>query len=541
MAKTIQDYQKDYQEARKRGDAAGMQAANDGANAIRKQQGQAEQKATADINKYKGSSSSSSRRPSSSSSSSSGRGNGGGSNGWTEHYKGGNASLDSALKPWQDAYNDAREKGDWEGMQNANNEANKIRNEYGYAAQHATSDINHIRGQSSGSGSGGYAPSQMQSPVEDLSDYLDELYAAQRKNALAQLESAYNKNLSALDQSKVGVAEQYQDARNQAAGASEQAKRNFAEYAAASGLNSGAADQAELSRTVGLQGDLNSLSRNEADFFANIELQKAQAEQDYNNAIAQAEASNDFARAQALYEEKVRVQEALTQQQLQQMQMEFQQSQLKYQQQRDQVADMQFDREAQMAQDKAQYDRQWELAQWMAQYGDFSGLAALGVPKGTIDQVSGYWNEMTDLDKQKTLADISATNRRNASSGRSGGGGGGNGNGMSLSIAKQYFDQGLFDDSAYAALRAAGYSDELLASLYGYDPYHSDFKQSTGQYRHPNVGQAFTTDEYNNFVYKVGMMATDVGRRQLIKDAHDEGKISEDQAEALIRQFRVGQ
>ena len=97
--------------------------------------------------------------------------------------------------------------------------------------------------------------------------------------------------------------------------------------------------------------------------------------------------------------------------------------QLKYQQQRDQVADMQFDREAQMAQDKAQYDRQWELAQWMAQYGDFSGLAALGVPKGTIDQVSGYWNEMTDLDKQKTLADISATNRRNTYSSRSSGGG----------------------------------------------------------------------------------------------------------------------
>ena len=49
MAKTIDDYKKDYDAARQRGDATGMQAANDGANAIRRQQGVAEQKATSDI------------------------------------------------------------------------------------------------------------------------------------------------------------------------------------------------------------------------------------------------------------------------------------------------------------------------------------------------------------------------------------------------------------------------------------------------------------------------------------------------------------
>lgn len=49
MAKTIADYKKDYEAARARGDAAGMQAANDGANAIRRAQGLAEEKATQDI------------------------------------------------------------------------------------------------------------------------------------------------------------------------------------------------------------------------------------------------------------------------------------------------------------------------------------------------------------------------------------------------------------------------------------------------------------------------------------------------------------
>lgn len=50
MAKTIADYQLDYIKARNIGDAAGMKAANDGANAIRATQGQATQNASNDIN-----------------------------------------------------------------------------------------------------------------------------------------------------------------------------------------------------------------------------------------------------------------------------------------------------------------------------------------------------------------------------------------------------------------------------------------------------------------------------------------------------------
>ena len=51
MAKTIEDYKRDYAEAAARGDAAGMKAANDGADAIRRSEGIAEEKATSDINK----------------------------------------------------------------------------------------------------------------------------------------------------------------------------------------------------------------------------------------------------------------------------------------------------------------------------------------------------------------------------------------------------------------------------------------------------------------------------------------------------------
>lgn len=52
---TINDYKKQYDDAKARGDAAGMQAANNGANAIRVSQGQAPEYATTAINEASGS------------------------------------------------------------------------------------------------------------------------------------------------------------------------------------------------------------------------------------------------------------------------------------------------------------------------------------------------------------------------------------------------------------------------------------------------------------------------------------------------------
>lgn len=142
--------------------------------------------------------------------------------------------------------------------------------------------------------------------VNDYSSYLQDMYAAQKKAALSSIESAYQQNVAAIDRAGEGLEETYQNARNQAAGASELAKRNFNEYAAANGLNSGTGGQAELARNVTLQGDLNSINTQEAQNKADLALQRTNAETEYNNAIAQAEASGDYELAAALYEEKVR-------------------------------------------------------------------------------------------------------------------------------------------------------------------------------------------------------------------------------------------
>ena len=386
MAKTIEDYKRDYAEAAARGDAAGMKAANDGANAIRRSEGIAEEKATSDINKVAsggtsgmvsnpgryddgGYSSGRSSRDddddwyagSSTSSATSSTGSG-----YKPYVQGQNAALDRELAVWSQRYNEAKERalaGDMSAvmdMRNANDEANKLRNAYGYAAVFANEDINNVKRQinyyGGGSSSGGSSGGGVSSPsgsgdmdmdgngtaVEDLSAYLEELYAAQRRQTLANLNNAYQQNVNAINRAGEGVDARYQNARNQAAGASELAARNFAEYAAASGLNSGAGGQAELARNVTLQNNLNDINSAEADVYADIELQLANAETEYNNAIAQAEASNDFALAESLYQEKIRVQQELVNQQMRQFEMDLQNRQLAFQQQQAEIANQQW-------------------------------------------------------------------------------------------------------------------------------------------------------------------------------------------------------
>lgn len=412
------------------------------------------------------SSGSSSRGSSSSSSGKTTAGNGGYTGSTYSKYNGGNFAMENEIKKYQQQYQDARARGDADGMQAANNAANQVRNSYGYAAEHATADIGKIRGSSSSNKSNrGYWPAgdyyqqyqqiQAQQPsyTEDLSDYLDQLYAAQRKQAMGEIESSYQKALNDLKQSTVGVDQKYTDAANNAAANSELAKRNFMEYAAASGLNSGAAAQNEIARSTQLNSDLTKLDQDQNAFYQNIELRKAQAEQDYNAAIADAINSNDASRAQALYQEKVRVQQELTAQANQNMQNALSALKTAYQQQRDQVADSQWAKEFQYQQDRdAVSDRQWdktydyntrsELAKLLAQNGYFGGLSTLGASQDAINFLQNNWNTMNELERQqalatlgKTYASYSGSGGSSGRSGRSSRSSGSSGSGGSASLA----------------------------------------------------------------------------------------------------------
>ena len=419
---------------------------------------------------------------STSSSSAASGGSGGKSypNGYTTQYTGGNAALGDKLADLSSRYNAARDRalaGDQDAikeMRDINDWANQARNEAGYAAEYAYDDIENIKkqiGYSSGGGSAGGssggtisggasgtisggASGTTGTGVNDYSDYIEEMNRAQQEAALAELRAAYEKNLAGMNRTQQSISPTYQAARNQAAGNAARQQQAFNEYAAAYGLNSGAAGQAQLAMSNALQGNLSDIDTAEADALSDLELQRSQTEIDYNNAIAQAKADGDYQLAQQLYTEKVRVDEAFQAQIVQASQNELARQQMAMQQ-------SQQSWENQFAMDKYQsgleqqdYQNMLALAQEMAAYGDFSGYQALGIDTSTMEQ--------------RYAQELEADNAKKYSS-RSGGTSGTSG-GMTLTTAKAAAESGYFGDEVLNVLRKNGYSDGMLTAMYGYEP-----------------------------------------------------------------------
>lgn len=236
----------------------------------------------------------------------------------------------------------------------------------------------------------------------DNTGYIEDMYKAKQAAALAALRAAYEKNVAGLNRAQSAIAPQYQSARDEAAAQSELQKRNFAEYAAANGLNSGAGGQAQLAFTNALQGNLSSLAAKEASTLADLELQRSQMEADYENAIAQAEAQGNYELAQQLYQEKVRQDEAMRQQMQWQAQMDLQTQQFQFNKDQTAIGNEQWNR--QQATSDQQYNQQFALkmAQELAQYGNFEGYRALGYTDEQIQSMRDYWNYIQQQDTSKS-------------------------------------------------------------------------------------------------------------------------------------------
>lgn len=259
------------------------------------------------------------------------------------HFDAGLSKEDKTrVEAYRQMYYDAKERGDSSAMAAAHDAAEYVRAGYGY---------------SGGADGSEYIPLQQKkqelrvpqptfgTQIEDYSPYLEQMYEAKKQAAMAELKNAYDNSVAELDRAESGLAEGYRAARNETAGAHEQERRNFAQFAAANGLNNGTAGQAELTRGVTLQNNMNTIRTAEANAMADLTLQRAEAENEYNAAIAQAEYTGEYELAAALYEEKVRVQEALIEAEIRQQQYALEQYQLQYQAQRDSVADQRYESE----------------------------------------------------------------------------------------------------------------------------------------------------------------------------------------------------
>ncbi len=132
-------------------------------------------------------------------------------------------------------------------------------------------------------------------------EYIKNTMAAQKEAAAKELETAYQKNLAALDAQQRQTKQQYDESRNQAQAAYEQDLRNYDEYAAASGLNSGANAQARLAYGNKRQGNLSSLSQGEADALQTIAQNRTNTTNAYSANAASLAADYGAKEYDALY------------------------------------------------------------------------------------------------------------------------------------------------------------------------------------------------------------------------------------------------
>ncbi len=144
--------------------------------------------------------------------------------------------------------------------------------------------------------------------------YLNALYAQKTAAELSSLQAVYEKNAAAEEASLAAIAPAYYAARNTVSAQSEKEKRAFARFGAAQGINTGAASQAELARSVTLQSDLAALYAQETAEKAAGEERLRALEAEYTMARAQARAKGESDLAAAQYEEWVRGQEAAAEQ-----------------------------------------------------------------------------------------------------------------------------------------------------------------------------------------------------------------------------------
>lgn len=256
-----------------------------------------------------------------------------------------------------------------------------------------------------------YTPSELPT-YRAQTDKVNETFDAKQEFQLAQLQTAYDNSAAQLKAEKEKIPQIYDKQANATSAGSELSKQNFNEYAAGSGLNTGAASQVELARMNQLQANLSAIRLEQANAEAEVERQLSQLYVNYQNEIKTALAENDYQRAMALYEEYQRQEQSIVDTAAAQESLRYQQYLSQYneyvrneenrrddERYADEVAREQQRYEDESAREDANTANanQQKLdaaakadaeskAKILAQYGDFSGYLALGY---TPEEVAG--------------------------------------------------------------------------------------------------------------------------------------------------------
>lgn len=134
-------------------------------------------------------------------------------------------------------------------------------------------------------------------------DKINQMYDSQLNSQKEQLKTDYETTLSDMDAQQAAAQKALDQKLRDTRVDSQRAAVNNAEYYAAAGLSSGARAQARLSQENQLLSNLTALRAAQQQADAETDRQRNILAKEYASAIQKAQADNDLARAQALYEE----------------------------------------------------------------------------------------------------------------------------------------------------------------------------------------------------------------------------------------------
>lgn len=334
-------------------------------------------------------------------------------------------------------------------------------------------------GKWSGTGNTAYQP-------QDQSDYLKEMYEAYLEQQKEALKQAYENNLSNLQAEQDKLAGNYQSARNDTAAQSALSQQRYNETAAAYGLNTGTAGQASLSYSNQLQADISALQAAESAANAEIERQRTNLGKEYESALVQAQATNNYELFNALYQEAVRVDQALQQQSQFNAQQAMQQYQMlldKYYQDK-QWGFSQEQWQYQQQQDK--YKQDMAAAELLAAAGDYSAYGKLfGWDQNKINQMNNAWK----------IANTVSYSGSGSSGGGSSGGGGSSYGGSSGTSGTGY-------DALFKAAKESGYPESYINNNYkkfGFTSKTGLYEEYEGWYEKNSISQ----DEFDELLRQI--------------------------------------
>lgn len=269
----------------------------------------------------------------------------------------------------------------------------------------------------------------------DNSEMLEAAAAEYLKQQKEALKTAYETNVSNLDAEQGKLKDTYSAARTQEAADSALSRQRFNETAAAYGLNTGTSGQAQLSYANELQKELSTLHAAEAAANEEIERQRTNLAKEYQSAMVQAQAENNYQLFKQLYNEAVRIDEALQDQSQYNANLALQ----KYQ----------------LAMDKLNSDRTFDYQTSRDSKEDQLNAAALAAQMGDYSLYGKYygWDDaFTNQMNQKYAAALAAKNS-----------GGGSGGGYT---APKTGESGGDYDALFAAARESGYPESFISNNY---------------------------------------------------------------------------